>query len=119
MKTGVCYFFFRGRITQELTLWLSVGTVKPRADLSAESWSNFSTTFDPLSIPGEIGRETANSMESSEHHLPSHPGRPALLGDTREVSIDAGRSIFESITRTCDNSTLVGFTLKTSYWMWQ
>ena len=95
MKTGVR--FFRGSFIQELTLW-SVGAITPQADLSTESWSNVNTTSNPLSTPGKIGHETANSMESSEPHLHSRPRRPVLPGGTPEPSTDAGRSISESIT---------------------
>ena len=70
MKTGVC--FFRGQIIQELTLCL-VGTLKSQAGLSAEPWSNVSITPNPLSIPGEIGCETAESMEMNSESLQQRP----------------------------------------------
>ena len=107
-------FFFRGRIIQELTVWL-VGAIRLQADLSTESLSNVITTSNPLSTPGEIGHETANSMESSEPHLPSRPRRPVLLSDTHQVFANAGWSISESIAQACDNLTLVGSALKTGH----
>ena len=90
-------FFSVGRLLR--SSFRPVGTIGPQAD-----WSSIITTPTALSTPSEIGHEVANSMASSDPHLPSHLGSPDLRGTRKFITDVGGSTHYESLIRASGNT---------------